>query len=107
MILRDNKINPIEVRKSVLKMLFNSGAGHLGSNMSVIETIMSMYYCINVEKIKNQDFDRSRIIISKGHCSAATCAVMAHFGIIYLKPRLRIKIKSKGILLMHTKLNKP
>ena len=53
--LSNNRIDPIEVRKSVLKMLYNSNASHLGSNMSVIEAIMSMYYSVNIEKIKNQD----------------------------------------------------
>ena len=55
MMLSNNRIDPIEVRKSVLKMLYNSNASHLGSNMSVIEAIMSMYYSVNIEKIKNKD----------------------------------------------------
>lgn len=75
-------ITPIEVRKSIITMLYKGGASHLGSNMSAVEMMIAMYGSVDVEKIKANAPDRSRVIISKGHCAAATYATMAHFGIL-------------------------
>ena len=74
--------SPIEIRKTILKMLYKSGAGHLGSNMSVVEMMIAIFSSVECAKIINQSNDRSRILISKGHCAAATYATMAHFDII-------------------------
>lgn len=75
-------IRPVDVRKSILKMLYEGKASHLGSNMSVVEMLIAMFESVDCEKIKTEDPDRSRIIVSKGHCAAATYATMAHFGIL-------------------------
>lgn len=78
----DNKVSGTSVRKTILKMLYKAGASHLGSGMSAVEMLISMFASVNCKKIINHDADRSRILISKGHCAAATYATMAHFGII-------------------------
>ena len=77
-----NKISGTNVRKTILKMLYKAGASHLGSGMSAVEMLISMYASIDCKKIIKHDVDRSRIFVSKGHCAAATYATMAHFGII-------------------------
>lgn len=76
------KVAPRAVRKSVLTMLHRAKASHLGSNMSAIEMLVAMYGSVDCDKIREQAPDRSRILISKGHCAAATYATMAHFGIV-------------------------
>lgn len=76
------KIDPSAVRRSVLTMLHRAKASHLGSNMSAIEMLIAMYGSVDCKKIRDQAADRSRIIVSKGHCAAATYATMAHFGIL-------------------------
>lgn len=73
---------PINLRRSVLTMLHRAKASHLGSNMSAIEMLIAMYGSVDCCKIRDQAPDRSRILISKGHCAAATYATMAHFGIL-------------------------
>lgn len=75
-------IAPYSVRKSVLSMLYKGNASHLGSNMSAIEILIAMYGAVDCTKIRECDPYRSRILISKGHCAAATYATMAHYGII-------------------------
>jgi transketolase len=75
-------IDSVEVRKTIIKMLYNAGASHLGSGMSTVEMLISMFSSVDVDKIIKHSNSRSRIIISKGHCAAATYATMAHFGII-------------------------
>jgi transketolase len=75
-------VDPTEVRRTVLSMLHRAKASHLGSNMSVIEMMIAMFGAVDCDKIRDQTPDRSRILISKGHCAAATYATMAHFGIL-------------------------
>jgi len=72
----------LEVRRTVLIMLHRANASHLGSNMSVIEILIAIYASVDCKKIISKELDRTRILISKGHCAAATYATMAHFGIL-------------------------
>jgi transketolase len=74
--------DPVAIRLTILDMLYRAKASHLGSSMSVVEMLVAMYGSAQVEKIRDRAPDRSRIIVSKGHCAAATYATMAHFGII-------------------------
>jgi transketolase len=76
------EIDARKVRKSVLTMLYLAKASHLGSNMSAIEMLIAIYSSVDCVKIRDQAPDRSRILISKGHCAAATYATMAYFGIV-------------------------
>jgi transketolase len=78
----NNTVRGSNVRKTILRMLYEAGASHLGSGMSSVEMLISMFTSVDCNKIINQSKDRSRILISKGHCAAATYATMAHFGII-------------------------
>ena len=75
-------VNPAEVRKTVLGMLYRGQASHLGSNMSVIEMLLAVYSAVDLDQIRRRAPDRSRIIISKGHCAAATYATLAHVGLL-------------------------
>jgi len=79
---RLDDVRPVDIRRSVLAMLHRAKASHLGSNMSAIEILVAMYGSADCGKIRDHAPDRSRILISKGHCAAATYATMAHFGIL-------------------------
>ena len=74
--------DPVAIRLTILDMLYRAKASHLGSSMSVVEMLVAMYGSTQVEKIRDRAPDRSRVIVSKGHCAAATYATMAHFGIV-------------------------
>lgn len=69
-------------RRTVLEMLASSKASHLGSNMSVIEILIAMYSSVDCGQIKSGNPSRSRVVISKGHCAAATYAVLSQFGLL-------------------------
>ena len=83
-VITDNNQTEIskKVRRSVLQMLASSKASHLGSNMSVIEILIAMYRSVDCEQIKIGSASRSRVIVSKGHCAAATYAVLSEFGLL-------------------------
>src|ERR1700722_11903368 len=72
-------VSPLDVRATILKMLYKGGASHLGSCMSVVEMLIAMYGAVDCAEILSQSPNRSRIFVSKGHCAAATYAAMAHF----------------------------
>jgi len=74
--------DPAAVRLSILDMLYRAKASHLGSSMSAVEMLIAMYGSVDVKKIRDREPGRSRVIVSKGHCAAATYATMAHFGVI-------------------------
>ncbi len=74
--------SPKDVRRTILEILFRGQAGHLGSSMSVVEMLLAMYGSVDLDKIRRNDPDRARIVISKGHCAAAVYSVLHHFGIL-------------------------
>ena len=74
--------DPASVRLTILRMLHRGKAGHLGSNMSVVEMLIAMYGAVDVAKVKNGAPDRSRVLVSKGHCAAAVYGTMHHFGLL-------------------------
>jgi len=71
-----------EIRLKIIDLLYRAGASHLGSNMSVVEILIAMYGLCNIQKIHDQVNERSRIIVSKGHCAAATYVVSNAFGLL-------------------------
>tara|TARA_Y100000590_G_scaffold445281_1_gene577193 strand:+ start:579 stop:1331 length:753 start_codon:yes stop_codon:yes gene_type:complete len=66
-------------------MLYQSKASHLGSSLSVVETLVGMFSSVNIAKIKSRNINRDRIIISKGHCAAGYNATMHSFGLLSKK----------------------
>ena len=76
------KIKSNDVRKTILSILYKGKASHLGPSMSVVEMLIAIYSSSDLNQIRSKSLERSRAIISKGHCAAATYSVMAHFGLI-------------------------
>ena len=72
----------LSARINIIKMLHSSQASHLGSSMSVVEMLVSMYSVTDISEILAQSESRDRVIVSKGHAAAATYAVMHEFGLI-------------------------
>lgn len=69
------------MRRLMLEMLVASGGGHFGGSLSVIDILVALYGKILKYDPANPDWpDRDRLILSKGHASAALCPVLAHFG---------------------------
>lgn len=75
-------VDATDVRRTILGMLHRSGASHLGTSMSAVESLIAMYGSVDIEAIRQQRPDRSRILVSKGHGAAATYATMAHYGLL-------------------------
>lgn len=70
-----------EIRKKILKMMFDSQTAHLGSCLSAVDILTVLYFKILKIDPKNPlDENRDRFILSKGHAAAALYATLAQRG---------------------------
>ena len=70
------------LRQQVLDMIMHAKAGHIGGDMSVMETLVAIYDRMNVSAERPDDPDRDRFVLSKGHCVEALYAVLADHGFL-------------------------
>jgi transketolase len=75
-------VDPLDVRRTILDLLYRAKASHLGSSMSMVEMLVAAFGSVDVAKIRDRSPDRSRIIVSKGHAACATYATMHHYGLL-------------------------
>lgn len=75
-----NKISN-NIRKKILKMIFNSQSSHIGSALSCVDILTVLY--TKILSINPQDphaENRDRFILSKGHAASALYATLAQRG---------------------------
>ncbi len=70
------------IRRTILNMINKGGAAHIGAAFSMVEILNCVYNNVNLEKIKKNDFDRDRVILSKGHGTSCLYAVLHHHGLL-------------------------
>lgn len=67
-----------DLRKDVINMIRSGKAGHIGGDMSVIDTLVTLYFKqMNISPENMDDPDRDRFVMSKGHSVEALYAVLA------------------------------
>ncbi len=67
-----------EIRRKVVWMSYNSKVGHLGSALSIVDILVSLYFeILNITPRLPKDPKRDRFILSKGHAASALYAVLA------------------------------
>lgn len=70
-----------EIRKKILKMMFDSQTSHLGSCLSAVDILTVLYFKIlNISAKNPLAENRDRFILSKGHAAAALYAALAERG---------------------------
>ena len=72
-----------QVRRRVLETIYKAGASHLGSSLSVVDVLVGIYGSVDLSKIRDQDADRDRIIVSKGHGAAALYCTLEAFSLLH------------------------
>ena len=71
----------IEYRKTILKIIFESGAGHTGGSLSCIDILNVLYNSVlNITPQNFSSFDRDHFIQSKGHSVEALYTVLLDCG---------------------------
>jgi len=70
-----------EIRKTILKMMYEAKAAHIGSCLSCADILTVLYFKIlNVDSKNPLAENRDRFLLSKGHAVAALYAVLAKKG---------------------------
>ena len=94
------------IRRTILKMINKSGAAHIASALSIVEITNVVFKNANLSKIKSWDFDRDRIIFSKGHGTACLYAIMYHHGLLE-KTMIDTYFQNNSLLAGHTSHHVP
>ena len=69
------------LRRDVVDMIVAGEAGHIGGDMSVMETMVSLYFhAMNISPANQDDPNRDMFVMSKGHCVETLYAVLAEKG---------------------------
>jgi transketolase len=70
-----------DVRREDLAMIQRAGLGHIGSDFSVTDILVTLYGAVlSVDPMNPRDNDRDRLVLSKGHSAGALYAVLALCG---------------------------
>lgn len=71
----------IEVRKGIIEAVYSAKSGHPGGALSCADILTVLYFNqMNIDEKKPDDPNRDRLILSKGHASAALYSVLAEKG---------------------------
>jgi transketolase len=70
-----------DVRRSIVEMIDRAQLGHIGGDLSVTDILVTLFGAVlAVDPEQPRRPDRDRFILSKGHCSGALYATLAHCG---------------------------
>ncbi|MCI8995035.1 MAG: transketolase [Lachnospiraceae bacterium] len=79
--MEDLKALSYDLRKHVVDMIVEGKGGHIGGDMSVIDALIALYFRVmNISPDNQEDENRDRFVMSKGHCVEALYAVLAAKG---------------------------
>jgi len=70
----------LELRRDLARMFYISHSGHFASSLSCIDIFTVLYFGGIVDKSRQQATNRDRVILSKGHASAALYVALAKAG---------------------------
>ncbi len=74
-----------KLRRDTVDIIMAGGGGHIGGDMSVMETLVSLYFhTMNVSPERLEDPERDRFVMSKGHSMEAYYAVLCEKGFLEL-----------------------
>jgi transketolase len=69
------------VRRQVVRMIANAGAGHPGGSLSATDVIICLYFrLMNIDPANPYWPDRDRFVLSKGHACPPLYVVLAELG---------------------------
>ena len=75
------KRKAVEIRRKLLTMIYEAGAGHTGGSLSCTDILTVLYYhTMNIDPRNPYDDNRDRYVQSKGHSVEAYWAILADKG---------------------------
>jgi len=80
---KDLKLQSERNRKRLLEIIYNAKAGHIGGDLSCLNTLTVLYFeVMNINAKNFEDDSRDRFILSKGHCVEALYVTLESKGLI-------------------------
>ena len=71
----------LNIRKNCIEMIYTASSGHPGGALSCADLLTALYFSEMKVDVQNQkDENRDRLVLSKGHASAALYATLAEKG---------------------------
>ena len=71
----------IDIRKDILRMLYEAGSGHSAGPLGMAEVFTVLYFHILNHNAKDPEWDdRDRLVLSNGHIVPVQYATLAHAG---------------------------
>lgn len=81
--MNDLENKALNIRRNVIKMIYTAQSGHPGGALSCVDILTALYFSeMNVDVNNPNDENRDRLVLSKGHSSAALYATLAERGFI-------------------------
>ena len=71
------KLTANQIRRNVLKMVYEKQSGHIGGSFSIAEVVACLY-----NNFKVKDHDQDKLILSKGHAVPALYAALYSLGVL-------------------------
>lgn len=76
------KKKAFNIRKRALNLIYHAQVSHSACALSCVEILTVLYEIVNRSKIRNQEYDRDRIILSKGHAIATQLSALCEYGLL-------------------------
>ena len=71
------------VRRNIVDMIYKASSGHPGGALSIADILVALYFKeMNIDVNNPKMEDRDRLVLSKGHASAALYAILHEKGFI-------------------------
>ena len=87
------KRKSLEYKKTILEIIYNSGAGHTGGSLSCIDILNVLYNSVmNVTPKNFSSIDRDHFIQSKGHSVEALYTVLQDCGFFTKKDLMYLNL---------------
>lgn len=81
--MNDLQIKALNIRRNIVEMIYTAASGHPGGALSCADILTALYFSeMNVDVENPRDENRDRLVLSKGHASAALYATLAEKGFI-------------------------
>lgn len=79
--INDLEKKACDIRMDVVNLVNNAGCGHIGGDMSEMEALVALYYKhMNCSAENQNDPDRDRFVLSKGHSVETLYCILADKG---------------------------
>ena len=69
-----------QVRRELLQTIYSAGGGHTGGSLSSVDILVALFFHVMRYSTENEDPNRDRFILSKGHSVEGYYAVLAEAG---------------------------